>query len=255
MMVESSFPSRGRSRPPLPWPLPPVVSGGALAVLLLPAVAGGARALAPGAGAGPVALALAVFVAVSGAMLLGLRVSYPHARLGACNGVTLLRAGMISVLAAALLLPQRLDETGLAWALAGIALIALILDGVDGWAARRARLTSRFGARFDMEVDVSFALILALLVWQAGSVGIWVLALGLLHPAFLLLSLVWPALRAPLPEARWRKALCVVQMLALIALITPALPPALAPWLAGTVLGVLAAGFGRDILWLSRHGR
>ncbi|MCC6009071.1 MAG: CDP-alcohol phosphatidyltransferase family protein [Rhodobacteraceae bacterium] len=186
-------------------------------------------------------------------MLLGLRLHYPHPRLGACNGVTLLRAAMVSVLAAALLLPMRADDAGLAWALAALALAALLLDGVDGWAARRARLTSGFGARFDMEVDVVFALVLAIMVWQGGTVGIWVLALGLLHPAFLLASLIWPALRAPLPDARWRKVLCVAQMLALIALITPAMPAALAPWLAAGILAVLVAGFGRDIFWLVRR--
>jgi multidrug efflux pump subunit AcrA (membrane-fusion protein) len=38
-----------------------------------------------------------------------------------------------------------------------------MLDGVDGWLARRHEIASRFGARFDMEVDALLILALSVL--------------------------------------------------------------------------------------------
>ena len=39
--------------------------------------------------------------------------------------------------------------------------VALALDGVDGWVARRTRTVSALGARFDMEVDAFLVLMLS----------------------------------------------------------------------------------------------
>ena len=60
--------------------------------------------------------------------------------------------------------------------LVSLATVALVLDAVDGWVARRTRTTGMFGARFDAEVDAF--LILVLSVYVARSVGAWVLAIG-----------------------------------------------------------------------------
>ena len=78
---------------------------------------------------------------------------YPHPRFGACNGVTLLRAG----LGASLLTPLLSGDAGQAawggWAVALVALFALLLDGVDGWLARRQGLVvQRDGQGEDLEM-------------------------------------------------------------------------------------------------------
>ena len=237
------------------WPLSAPLAGLLLAVALVPLVVVLSAVVFHGAGPAPVLLSGAVYALGIGASLLALRRAYRHRRLGVCNGVTMLRAALVSVIAGAVIVPEVLGRDSVAWMLVAIASVALALDGVDGWAARRAALSSRFGAWFDMEVDVAFACVLAVLVWLSGTVGAWVVAIGLLHPVFVLSGRLWPALRAPLPDARWRKALCVVQMVALIALLVPALPEGLAPPIAATVLALLVAGFGRDALWLVRQGR
>ena len=42
-------------------------------------------------------------------------------------------------------------------------------------------MTSGYGARFDMETDAAFILVLSILVWQHGKAGAWVLLCGLMR--------------------------------------------------------------------------
>ncbi|PQO22017.1 CDP-alcohol phosphatidyltransferase [Rhodobacteraceae bacterium WD3A24] len=185
-------------------------------------------------------------------MLAALARTYPHGRLGLGNLVTLVRAALVAVLAGLLIGPGA--PAGPSWAALALAGMALALDGADGWAARRAGLVSRFGARFDMEVDVALALVLALLAWQSGKAGVWVLGLGLMRHTFLLAGLLWPALRAPLPDSRLRKGVCVVQIGVLTALLAPPLTPPLSQWTAAGALALLGLSFARDVAWLMRGG-
>jgi phosphatidylglycerophosphate synthase len=214
---------------------------------------GGAALMLPGSALASGSVAAAGLGVGGVAMLRGLAVSYPHRRFGLANTITLARAAGVAVLASALLAP--LADEATRWALTALAALILALDGLDGWAARRSGLISRFGARFDVEVDTAFALVLALLVWQSGAVGAWVVALGLFRPAFLVAGRIWPPLAAPLPEAVWRKSVCVAQIGVLIALVSPAMPAGPAPLLALAMLGVLLVSFARDILWLARAAR
>jgi len=215
--------------------------------------AGGVALLLPGAGMASGSVAVGGLGLGGIAMLRGLAVSYPHPRFGLANAITLARAAGVAVLASAILAPPGDEATR--WALTALAALILALDGLDGWAARRSGLISTFGARFDVEVDTAFALVLAILVWQSGAVGTWVVALGLFRPAFVVAGRIWPPLAAPLPEAFWRKSVCVAQIGVLIALISPAMPGGLAPLLALAMLGVLLASFARDAQWLLRAAR
>lgn len=213
------------------------------------AAAAGAGALAPVATVALLALACAP-------VLWFLPDAHHHDRLGAANAVTLVRLGLVALLAGALAWPgAALADPALAWGLAGIATVALILDGVDGWLARRSGMTSRFGAWLDMEVDLALTLVLALLVVAQGAAGVWIVAIAGLHPAFVLAGRRWPALRAPLPDAFWRKAVCVGQIVALIAMLSPLLAPPASGWLGAAVLALVAGAFLRDILWLLRQAR
>jgi phosphatidylglycerophosphate synthase len=100
-----------------------------------------------------------------------------------------------------------------------LATVALVLDGVDGWVARRTGTTT-FGARFDAEVDAF--LILALSVYVSRTVGAWVLAIGAARYAFLVAGWLLPWMRQSLPPRYWRKVVAAT---------------------VGTVLTVAAAGF------------
>jgi phosphatidylglycerophosphate synthase len=199
---------------------------------------------------GPVPAALLVAMAGYVAFtLLALRLmqrGYPYADLGLCNLVTLLRLALATALLAPLLAPAS------GWAVIGVALAALALDGVDGWLARRDRHVSAFGARLDVEVDAALSLILALNALASGTVGSVVLLLGLPRYAFMAAALLLPQLARPLPERFDRKLVCVVQIAVLIALQAPVVDGAVALALVMGTACALAWSFGRDVLWLLR---
>lgn len=194
-----------------------------------------------------VALALAGYLAAAGLAVAVMRRGFPHADPGLCNHVTLLRL----VLAAALLAPLAAPAVS-PWAILGVAVLALSLDGVDGWLARREGRSSPFGARFDMEVDAALGLILALNAWAAGTVGAVVLLLGLPRYVFVAAARIWPWLAQPLPERFGRKTVCVVQIAALIALQVPGLGGTAATAIVAATATALAWSFGRDVMWLWR---
>ena len=197
-------------------------------------------------------LTTCVIVPASAIVLRGFQNSaYPHARLGLCNLVTLLRGAAIAALAGLLAVPDALGALG--YPLVGLAAVVLMLDGVDGWAARRAGLSSRFGARLDVETDVAFALVLAALAVAADKVGPWFLVLGLLRPAFLVAGRLWPWLHAPLPVSQRRRIVAGVQMGGQVALMVPVLSGPLAYWTGAAILAVVLGSFLRDILALRRR--
>lgn len=182
---------------------------------------------------------------------------HPHARFGPANAVTLLRLVMVLLMAA--LVGERfpaepIDATATAaWALVVVATITAVLDAVDGKLARNSGLASSWGARFDMETDAFYILVLCALVVQAGQAGPWILASGFMRYAFVLSARVWPWLAGPLAPSRRRQTVCVIQVTALIICLGPVVPPALAQALAASSLALLCVSFVIDIRALARQ--
>ena len=200
---------------------------------------------------GVILQSVAVFTGLLAALSAFLPRHQPFTRFGPANIVTLVRAGIAALLAG---LPgtSALPST-LGWLLAALAGLALILDGVDGWLARRSGLASPFGARFDMEVDAFFILVLAVLVWQLDQAGPWVILSGALRYAFVALGQGWPWLNQPLPPRRRRQTICVMQTAVLAVCLIPALTPPLTTGLAAGALGLLTISFAVDSVWLWRR--
>ena len=167
---------------------------------------------------------------------------------GPADWVTGIRA-LLTALLAAMLIPDLVVNAGNAVVIASV---AAALDGVDGWLARRTRTASAFGARFDMETDALLILVLSALVWKSGKAGAWVLASGLMRYAFVAAAAVRPWLHEPLEPSGRRQAICVVQVVALIAALLPSLGSAAASGIAAAGLAALAWSFLVDILWLWR---
>ena len=134
-------------------------------------------------------------------------------------------------------------------ALALLATVALVLDGVDGTVARRTGTASAFGARFDMEVDAS--LVLALSLDAARVVGPWVLLIGAARYLLLVASWLIPALNRPTPPRFWRKVVAVAQGVVLLLVCTRVLPVPIAQGLAVAAAVALAWSFASQILELA----
>jgi phosphatidylglycerophosphate synthase len=177
------------------------------------------------------------------------RAHHPFSRFGAANHMTLIRAGLVALVAGLIGEPAVAPVAAVA---VGVAAVVEILDGVDGWLARRDGLASAFCARFDMEVDALLIMVLAILAWQHGKAGAWVLLSGLLRYGFVVAGWLAPWIARPLPPSRRRQAICVVQIAALGAVVSPLMTASVAAPVAASALAVLTASFLMDIVWLWR---
>ncbi|MGE3275473.1 MAG: CDP-alcohol phosphatidyltransferase family protein [Vicinamibacterales bacterium] len=197
------------------------------------------------------ASALGIFVLAVGAAGVALLRHHAHDRFGAANQVTLLRAALVSLLAA--LVPQ-VPSAPAAWAVVVTAVLLAMLDGLDGWLARRSRLSSPFGAAFDMETDAALVLVLSLLVWTHQKAGAWVLACGVMRYGFGAARWLLPWMRGRLTPTRRGRAVAVLQYFGLAAAIAPAVPYPASAAVAVVTLAVLAWSFGLDVgrLWRQR---
>jgi phosphatidylglycerophosphate synthase len=206
-------------------------------------------ALGATVGLGPAGWAAGGAFAVGLWLLLGrgLRRSGLRA-FGPANQVTLARAVLTGGVTA--LVADGFTRPVPVAAVAVLATVALVMDGVDGQVARRTGTASVFGARFDMEVDAFLILVLSVAV--AADLGPWVLAIGALRYAFVAAAWALPWLRGPLPPRFARKAVAAVQGVVLAVAVAGVLPAALTVVAVAAALAALCWSFGRDVFGLRR---
>ena len=213
------------------------------------AVARAARAVLPLGDRYPLK-ASALFAAIVLLSIGFLQRHHPFARFGAANQITTARAMLVALVASLVGEPR---HPGVAAGAVAASMAVTVLDGVDGWLARRHRIASDFGARFDMEIDALLILALSILAWRYEKAGGWVVWSGLLRYVFVTAGAAVPWLRAALPPSRRRQAICVVQIAALTIAMVPAMRPPASTWLAAAALATLGYSFLVDTRWLWRH--
>ncbi len=174
---------------------------------------------------------------------------YRPYRVGSADWVTLARATLAVGVAA--LVADSFDEPAHVTMLVTLSAVALALDAVDGWVARRSGTASKLGALFDGEVDAF--LILVLSVYVARSTGAWVLAIGAARYVFFAAGWLLPWLREPLPPRYWRKVVAAIQGVVLTVAAAEVLPSALTQAALVGALALLCESFGRDSWWLWAH--
>ena len=198
----------------------------------------------------PIAAA-AVFTTMAGIALFGMRDNHPFPRLGPANRVTMMRAILVALAASVVAEPA---GSSIAWTLVTMTVIVTTLDGVDGWLARRTRMSSAFGARFDMETDAFFMLVLSILVWRHDKAGAWVIATGLMRYAFVAAGWLWPWLSRPLRPTVRGKTVAVATLVTLGVALAPPVAESLSTLACAIALGTLVWSFAIDVqfLWKSR---
>ncbi len=213
-------------------------AGGAIAGSWL-----GAGVAYPVTAAAIAAATLAVLIRVAGH-------EHPYARFGAANAVTTIRVGIVALVGALAGVEAGVSALWLAVVLASA---AAMLDGVDGWLARRTGLASAFGARFDLETDALLILVLSILVWQHGKAGAWVLACGLMRYGFVAAGWVVPWMARPLRSTLRGKTVAVAQIVGLTVAVAPIIPVPDSAIVAAITLAALAWSFAADIMWLAEQ--
>ena len=168
----------------------------------------------------------------------------------AADLITGFRAVLVVVLVA---MAGRPAPTNVAWIIVVIAIVAVVLDGVDGWVARRTGTSSAFGMRFDMETDAALILVLAILTWRNGKAGPWILGAGLLRYLFVGAGWVWPWMAQPLEPTPRGRLICVVQIAALIIALAPIVVPPASTAVAALGLIALSYSFLVDTFRLARR--
>jgi phosphatidylglycerophosphate synthase len=190
-----------------------------------------------------VGLASGVITSVA---LAGGLVRHRAVRLGPADRVTLTRATLVCGVAA--LTADSFSRPAPVVTLVSLTVVALVLDAVDGWVARRTGSASTLGARFDMEVDAF--LILVLSVYVARSTGAWVLAIGVARYAFVAARWPLPWMRGTVAPRHWCKVVAATQGVVLAFVAADIAPLSLANVLLAASLALLAESFGREIWWL-----
>ncbi|MDA0675615.1 MAG: CDP-alcohol phosphatidyltransferase family protein [Proteobacteria bacterium] len=175
----------------------------------------------------------------------------PLRTFGGANRMTLFRLVVTCLLAG--YIGRWPQATAVALLLSAIATVALVLDGFDGWWARRSHTASAFGARFDMEVDALLILVLAALAWGMGKAGAWILLAGLLRYLFVAAAMVAPWMRAALPPQQRRRLICAIQGGVLAGCIAPFFPPSFTTIAAAGSLALTIWSFATDTLWLYQN--
>jgi len=240
---------KGRIQVPMS-PRSQLLLTGFLAIAVLAAVA---RMAVPVLGLDVLFPAVAILVLAAKLVIAlnSIDASHPHPTLGPANVVTLARASLVALLAA---LIREVPSASLAWTAIGLGTLTACLDGLDGYLARRTRMTSAFGARFDMETDAFFILVLSALVWRSGVAGPWILGAGAWRYLFVAAGWVLPWMRAPLTPTLRGRMMAVVQMVGLLVALGPIIPAPLNTAAAGLTLAGLTWSFALDVrrLWRGR---
>lgn len=168
-------------------------------------------------------------------------------RFGPANAITAVRSTLVGVITG-VVVASFVAPVPAAF-LVTLVVPTLLLDAVDGWVARQTNSASELGARFDMEVDAF--LLLALSVYVSQTLGVWVLAIGLMRYAFVGAGFALPWLRRQLPFRYWRKVVTAAQGIALTFAATGWLPVIGFVLVAvALALALLVESFGRDVIWL-----
>ena len=175
---------------------------------------------------------------------------HPFPRFGAANTVTLLRVSLVAGVAGFI---GETPSDRIAWLAAGLVTIVAVLDGVDGWLARRSAQHSAFGARFDMETDAALILILSVLVWHHEKAGAWVLACGLMRYGFVVAGWILPWMAGPLRSTLRGKSVAIGQLVGLGTALLPVVPVPISTIVAAITLALLVWSFAVDVAWLKRQ--
>ncbi|MGO4385604.1 CDP-alcohol phosphatidyltransferase family protein [Specibacter sp. RAF43] len=170
---------------------------------------------------------------------------------GPADWVTLVRATLVAGVAA--LVAEAFVRPAPVAVLVTLAALAIVLDAVDGRVARTTGTTSELGARFDMEVDAF--LILALAIYVAPRIGVWVLMIGAARYLLLAAGRFLPWLRAAAPPRYWCKVVAVIQGVALTIAAADIVPRPVMGMVLRVALVLLAESFGKEVWWLWRHRR
>ena len=128
--------------------------------------------------------------------------------------------------------------------------IALCLDGVDGYLARKYDQASDFGAYFDMETDAFYVAFLSTFWVLEGRVGAWLLFVGFLRYLYVIALKIFRLEGKKEKSTRFAKTIAVVMMATLLG---PFLLPDFV-YLPAIIIAALMTVYSFGVSFVSRFG-
>ncbi|MFO1417573.1 MAG: CDP-alcohol phosphatidyltransferase family protein [Methylotetracoccus sp.] len=162
----------------------------------------------------------------------------PTTRFGSANAVSMTRLALAAMILS--------DPAPPAWFLAALAGAALLLDGLDGWLARRFRLSSRYGDLLDKEVDAFLTAALCLVLYRSTDLNASILIPAALRYLYVLRHEFAAQPIAPQPATRFGRMAGAIALGSLVVCLLPI--GAWRAWLGGLATALVLTSFARS-LW------
>lgn len=162
----------------------------------------------------------------------------PTTRFGSANTVSMTRLALAATLLG--------DPPFPAWFLASSAGTALLLDGLDGWLARRFGLVSRYGDLLDKEVDAFLTMALCLVLYRSTELNASILIPAVLRYLYVLRHEFASHPIAPPPATRFGRMAGAIVLGSLVVCLLPI--GAWRVWVGGLATALVLTSFARS-LW------
>lgn len=122
--------------------------------------------------------------------------------------------------------------------------IAVGLDVLDGYVARKLKQSSPLGLHYDMEVDAFFVMIMGVYFFFYRDVPVWVLIPGILRYLYTMMMAVWP--KQSFVEKKQKYASVVAGLFFIILLISLMITEPAQLFLLGLGTVLIIASFSRS---------
>jgi len=98
-----------------------------------------------------------------------------------------------------------------------LALFSVILDGVDGYIARKFNQTTTFGEIFDKETDAFYVLIITSILYMQGLFGFWLIIIGYFRYFYGIIVLLKKGLTRDSIRARFQTIMAGIFFVAILS--------------------------------------
>jgi len=134
-----------------------------------------------------------------------------------------------------------------------LGMIALLLDGLDGFIARKYDHVTKFGEKIDQESDNFLMLVLSISLYLNREIGAYIFLIPLYRYLFIFFMSKYDWLKTELPISQFRKFACAVTTLFMVVAQDVYFDPENTLFLVILSLFIITFSFAKDIIWLYRN--
>tara|TARA_B100001564_G_scaffold11381_1_gene9226 strand:- start:76 stop:546 length:471 start_codon:yes stop_codon:yes gene_type:complete len=134
-----------------------------------------------------------------------------------------------------------------------LAVLSFMLDGLDGFIARKYNHVTKFGEIIDQESDNFLMLVLSISLYLNREVGMYIFLIPLYRYIFILYMSRYSWLKIELPSSQFRKFACAFTILLMIIAQDSYLGHKNTIILVFLSLFIITFSFAKDIIWLYRN--